>query len=405
MGDDMSSSVVAIAEDVPASLIPRDSRMIAFVRDDISGAALRTGFEGSDKTLEVKRGNIRDAIRLLQNDTEFHSVIVDVSGVDDPLEALEDLSRVCPQDVQVALIGDNADIDFYRAIMDEGVTEYMSKPLTRDRVQTVLRPKLLGDVTPEADRGGHVVSVVGAQGGAGTTTCAVSLALLLAETTKAKVALLDLHLQGGETAVMLGVNASSGLRIALEDPMRADTLFLERVAVKVNERVRLISADEKPDEVLQITEAGMRHVLGLLRRRFNYIVVDTPATLSPPIKAVIAQSRHVLVLLESEVTGLRNASQLREAVTNIVGENRVFSVLNRSNRRGGLSQAHIAQGLHAQPDFVIPDLGSGMVEALNEGKLAIDRVKQLRRHLAPIVQEIAGIKTRSTSWLGRLFGR
>jgi len=60
--------------------------------------------------------------------------------------------------------------------------------------------------------------------------------------TQAKVALLDLHLQNGETAVMLGVRPGPGLRIALENPMRADTLFLERAAIEINDRVCLISA-------------------------------------------------------------------------------------------------------------------------------------------------------------------
>ena len=44
-----------------------------------------------------------------------------------------------------------------------------------------------------------MISICGAQGGAGATSIAINLALQLAETTKAKVALLDLHLQGGET--------------------------------------------------------------------------------------------------------------------------------------------------------------------------------------------------------------
>ena len=118
------------------------------------------------------------------------------------------MSRVCPPDVRVALIGESTDIPFYRALMELGVSEYLPKPLTRDMVQNQLRPKLLGDVAPgPTDRGGHVISICGAQGGAGATSIAINLALQLAETTKAKVALLDLHLQGGETAVMLGCSA------------------------------------------------------------------------------------------------------------------------------------------------------------------------------------------------------
>jgi pilus assembly protein CpaE len=404
----MSNNIPAVVSepvsDAPTSLTARN-RLVAFVEDDITAAALRTGFEGIEQTLEVKRGNIRNAIRLLEDNTELHSVIADISRIDNPIAALEDLSRVCPADVQVALIGDSTDIAFYRAMLDMGVREYLPKPLTRDTVQTLLRPKLLGDEPDPVNRGGHVVAVCGAQGGAGATSIAINLALQLAETTKAKVALLDLHLQGGETAVMLGVRPGPGLRMALEDPLRADTLFLDRAAIEINERVRLIAADEALDTELQITEAGMRHVLGLLRSRFNFVIVDVPVPLTPALQAVVGQSRHVLVLLEAEVTGLRNANALRTAVTNISGKNRVFTVLNRANRAGGLSLASVTKGLQSAPDIVIPDLGKCMTEAVNSGVPALNRAPALRRSLAPLVREIAGIKTESTSWLRRMLGR
>jgi pilus assembly protein CpaE len=399
-----SSNSMAVSEPLettPSSLVTR-KRIVAFLNDDLSAAALRTGLEGT--ALDVRRGTIRNAIRMLETDTELSALVVDITGVNDPISALEDLARVCPPDVLVALVGDNSDMAFYRTVVNEmGANEYLSKPLTRDSVQLVLRPKLVGDTAEQVDRGGHVISLCGAQGGAGTTSIAINLALQLAETTKAKVALLDMHLQGGETAVMLGLQPGPGLRIALEDPMRADTLFLERAAIDVNDRVKLIAGDEALDTVLPITEAGVRHVLGLLRQRFNYIVVDVPVPLVPAIHPVIALSRHVLVLLEAEVTGLRNARSLRNAVVGIAGKNRVFTVLNRANRAGGLPTASIVRGLGMEPEMVIPDLGKGMTQAVNLGIPALNRVPALRRHLAPIVREIAGIGSEKKSWLRKFW--
>ena len=402
----MSSSNIAAMpptlEDTP-SLITRD-RIVAFVNDDLSAAALRTGLEGTN--LEVKKGTIRTATRWLETDTEMFAIVADLGGVDDPIAALEDLARICPPDVLVALIGDNSEMAFYRTVVNEmGAAEYLAKPLTRDSVQLILRPKFLGVEAEAMDRGGHVISVCGAQGGAGATSIAINLALQLAETTKAKVALLDLHLQGGETAVMLGVRPGPGLRISLEDPMRADTLFLDRSAIDINERVKLIAADEPLDTDLEITEAGVRHVLGILRQRFSYIVVDVPVPVRPVMHPVISLSRHVLVLLEAEVTGLRNAHALRAAVTNIAGKNRVFTVLNRASRAGGLPTDTITQGLGGKPDMVIPDLGKGMMQSINLGVPALNRVSGLRRHLAPIVQEIAGIKAAHKSWIMKVLGR
>jgi pilus assembly protein CpaE len=400
----MNVNVAAVSppDDKPSAVIR--NRVVCFVNDDLSAAALRTGLEGSN--LEVRRGTIRNAIKMLETDTELLALVADISKIDDPITELERLSRVCPADVRVALIGESTDISFYRVLMDLGLKEYLPKPLTRDLVQTQFRPKLIGDVAPDpTDRGGHVISICGAQGGAGATSIAINLALQLAETTKAKVALLDLHLQGGETAVMLGVRPGPGLRIALENPMRADTLFIERAAININERVRLISGDEDLDAKLDITEEGVRHVLGLLRQRFNYIVVDVPMPLAPAIHPVIALSRHVLVLLEAEVTGLRNAHALRAAVTNIAGKSRVFTLLNRANRAGGLPTATIAQGLGAEPDMVIPDLGKGMTQAVNLGIPALKHVPRLRRYLAPIVREITAVGDDRKGWFRRMFGR
>jgi pilus assembly protein CpaE len=398
----MNMAVVSPPEEPPFALAR--NRVVCFVNDELSEAALRKGLEGVN--VSIRRGTIRHAVRMLETDTDLFALVVDISGFDDPFTELERLSSVCPPDVRVAVIGESREITFYRELMEVGLCEYLPKPLTRDIVLDQLRPKLIGDVAPSpTDRGGHVISICGAQGGAGATSIAINLALQLAETTKAKVALLDLHLQGGETAVMLGVRPGPGLRIALENPMRADTLFLERAAIDVNERVCLISGDEELDAQFDITEAGVRHVLGLLRQRFNYVVVDVPVPFPPSIHPVIMLSRHVLVLLEAEVTGLRNAHALRTAVTNIAGKDRVFTLLNRANRAGGLPRATIVKALGAEPDMVIPDLGKGMTQAVNLGIPALKHVSGLRRHLAPIVREIAGVGARRKGWLRRLLGR
>jgi pilus assembly protein CpaE len=399
----VSADMAAVGSaDAPTPAVTRN-RIVCFINDELSAAALRKGLEGSN--LSMRRGTIRHAIRMLETDTDLFALVTDISGVDDPLTELERLAGVCPPDVRVVVIGESREIVFYRKLMELGLTEYLPRPLTRDMVLDHLRPKLLGDAAPAStDRGGHVISICGAQGGAGATSVAINLALQLAETTKAKVALLDLHLQGGEAAVMLGVRPGQGLRIALENPTRADTLFLDRAAINVNERTCLISADEDLGAQLNITEAGVRHVLGLLRQRFNYVVVDTPVPFPPSMNPVITLSRHVLVLLEAEVTGLRNALALRAAVTSIAGRDRVFTLLNRANRAGGLPRATIVKALGAEPDMVIPDLGRRMTEAVNLGTPALRHVSGLRRHLAPIVREITGVDAERKGRLRRLLG-
>src|SRR6266508_5450318 len=113
------------------SVVTRD-RVVCFVNDDLSAAALLKGLDGSN--LSIRRSTIRNAIRMLETDTDLSALVADISAVEDPFTELERLAGVCPPDVRVALIGESREITFYRELMEIGLSEYLPRPLTRDMV-------------------------------------------------------------------------------------------------------------------------------------------------------------------------------------------------------------------------------------------------------------------------------
>src|SRR3954470_11892142 len=118
-----------------ASVMSRD-RIVCFVNDEISAVALRKGLEGGNVSL--RRGTIRNAIRMLETDTHLFALVADLSGIDDPFTELERLAGVCPPDVRVALIGESREITFYRKLLEMGIVEYLPRPITRDVVMDQL---------------------------------------------------------------------------------------------------------------------------------------------------------------------------------------------------------------------------------------------------------------------------
>jgi pilus assembly protein CpaE len=72
--------------------------------------------------------------------------------------------------------------------------------------------------------------------------------------------------------------------------------------------------------------------------------------------------------------------------------------------KGGLSAAMLEKALGSSPGITMPELGRRMPEAVNMGTPAIRSVPELRKHLAPLIQEIAAIpgEKSSNSWLRRL---
>jgi len=402
----LSSDAGPIAQAGEPSGIGLNTRVIAFVSDDDSANALRLGLLAAAPDLEVRRGNVRQAIRFFEKETA-HAAIVDVSGLPEAPQVLEMLARLCPPDLKMLVIGDKTEIGFYRMLISElGVAEYMHKPLTRDGVQRVLVPHLSQrSVADPASpgRGGHVVAVTGARGGVGTTTVAISVALELARVAKGHVALLDLHLQDGTAALQLSAKPGPGLRIALEDPERADALFLERTAIPVAPRVRLLSAEEPFEVTLGITDAGIARVLDLLRQKFNFVVVDLPVPMPSSMRQIFALAREVVVVLGPDIASLRDARGIRNMVKALTGADRTILVLNRSDMKKGLAGKLIEKGLGVMPQVVIPDLGAAMLEAFNLGIPAAQRVTSLNRHIAPLLREIAGAEVAAErSWLKRM---
>src|SRR4029079_15989739 len=97
----MSANMAAVNPPEETAPVVTRNRIVCFVNDEHSAAALRKGLEGSN--LSIRRGTIRNAIRMLETDTELSALVVDISGIDDLFTELERLSSVCPPDVLVAL--------------------------------------------------------------------------------------------------------------------------------------------------------------------------------------------------------------------------------------------------------------------------------------------------------------
>jgi pilus assembly protein CpaE len=154
-------------------------RLMAYVSDSVTEGVLRDGFaDAIPEHIPMRRGGIRAAISELQKIATPRCLIVDVSGEDEPLRALADLSQVVEPDVQVLVVGDLADVNFYREVTRGlGAREYLPKPLTRDMVVRLFVPAAIGHAVQGTEfSGGRVIAVTGARGGVGATTVAANLA-------------------------------------------------------------------------------------------------------------------------------------------------------------------------------------------------------------------------------------
>ncbi len=372
---------------------PRSGRIpvIAYLRDkdteavmrEVLGDLLRDGGQ-------VRRGDVADARTGLQQTETPGALIVDVSGEKDPFAALEDLAQFVEPGVRVLVVGERADMEFYRQVTRGlGVLEYLCKPVNRDQISREFLPWIMGrgpsDVTA---RGGRIISVTGVRGGVGSTTVAVNLAVELAERRRHHTLLMDADLQGGTCGLMLASEAEGGLRAALEHPERVDKLLVERAAPRLGDRLALLAAEDKPDSMPNVTGGAVRHLMDLLRTRYNCIVLDLPRQTLPMHREMQELSHQRVLVMDPTLPSLRDALRVLGSYTGVKSGSPPLLVLNRLGAPGTLDKKQVIAALQRAPDIIIPFLPKLLHTATTLGDPAVRKRGEFQPAIATLGHEI-----------------
>jgi pilus assembly protein CpaE len=337
--------------------LPARLRLMAFVLDRQSEAILNSCCaQLSILNPLIKRGGLAGAIRHLGVERSPESIIVDISGADMPASQIQDLAELCEPGVTVIAIGAQNDVGLYRDLVRAGVSEYIVKPVTAQ----LLTKALLGasnpsEGSPISRKLGKVVAVVGSRGGVGATTLAIHLALHLANQQSRRVMLLDLDLQTGDCALALNIRPTPGLREALANPLRIDSVFLDRTMAIHSERLFVLSAEEPLRADAPITPEAVDTLVGVLRTQFHYIIIDVPRISAPPYWHALDTADLCIIVADQTLHSVRDTVRLREGLGRSEAGHSNILVINRSGEGGrrAMTLQEMAR-VKLQSNFVIP---------------------------------------------------
>lgn len=395
MPDDGPQQAALSAAPLEQALTRHDRpELIAFVTDAHSEEAVRTGLaDVVNQAIDLRRGGVRAAIAAMQKAVTPRLMLIDISGEDEPLRALGDLSNVVEPDVRVMVVGERDNLEFYREITRGlGAAEYLPKPLTRDKVARHFGAIVAGQA-PSADavHGGRAVAVTGVRGGVGATTIAVNLAWHFGVRMHRHTVLLDPDLHCGTASFMLNMASGAGLRMALESPERIDALLAERAAQPVADRLHVLSGEEKLVELPVHAQGAAQRLLEALRRRYGAIVVDAPFAPVPLYRDLLDLVHQRVLVLEPTLAGVRDAVRLMALPHGTGVRQRAVLVLNRVGISGGLSRRQIEDALKMKVDVAIPDLPRQIGQAATMGEPAVMTVPAFRTAIVELAKQIGFI--------------
>jgi pilus assembly protein CpaE len=360
-------------EKTEPSLAPAaEADCVAFVADNQTHGAVMATCQPRFPGFRVRDGGSREALEYLADGKAPKVLIVDVSDTNNPLTALLPIIAAFAEQTRLIAIGTANDITIYREMIEAGIAEYLVKPVTERALVSALTrldDKPVQAATAAAPERRPVIAVIGTRGGVGASTIAINCAWLAANDFKRRAALLDLDLQHGTVALALDVEPTHGLREALENPSRIDSLFINSATVKLGERLAIMAAEEGPDSELAYDPAAIDLLIDELARQSDCVIVDVPRGFAAVRARVLASASDVLVISDLTLAGLRDAIRTQGQIQMLAPQARVTFVANHlGGREGGVPRAEFERALGRKLDILVPDDLKAAAAAANSGK-------------------------------------
>jgi len=365
---------------------------VAFIVDEETRKTVQAVCQSRQNRLVIREGGSRDALEYATKYTLPGLLIVDVSDGERPLDALLPLLAAGGESSRIIAVGTMNDVALYREMMDSGVVDYLVKPVTDRALLAAVQQAESGSGAKGSAAAGiersRLVAVVGTRGGVGASTLATNLAWLLAEQFKRKTTLVDLDLQFGTASLAFDVEPSRGLREALEQPNRIDSLLVSSAGTKVTDRLSILAAEESHEEDVRADPTAITLLLDELGRQGDFTIVDVPLHPATYRTKVLPTTRDIIIVTDLSLAGLRDCIRLCSQAQQLSPSARLIVVASRvGSRATGVSQREFEKALGHKIAHLLPEDAKASSSSAVSGKpLAVaaksSRLTTALRHLA-----------------------
>lgn len=375
-----TTQMLALAEaptpSLPASGIdplPRPVDLLAFMAEAQSASLVAAIMGAHGAAGRIQPGGINGAIAFLKDNASPKVLLVDISGVPEPMARIDILAEVCSPGTMVIATGVANDVALYRDLKNAGIYEYLVKPIQPEALKAVVLEAAFGGAKVELDAAKPVLMVIGARGGVGASTVAINLAGTLARQGK-KTILLDLDLQFGSVALTLDIDPGNGLREALDRPERVDSMFLNSSSVKISDNLYVLAAEEGVSEAVTVNSESLTTLLHELQRHFDAIVVDLPRHVAASNWESISRAHAVLILADLSLVGIRDTTRLLTASKDAIDPAKIKLVISSTggDRGAKIDRKEFEAALSRKVDYVLPEDSKSVGAANRAGRTIVD---------------------------------
>jgi pilus assembly protein CpaE len=249
--------------------------------------------------------------------------------------------------------------------------------------------------TMPRDTRARVITVFSPKGGTGKSVVSCNLAAQFAAAGK-RTLLVDLDLQFGDVAIMLGLEPDLTLHDLLTAPGKLDAEKIGGYATRHSSGLHVLPAPLRPEDAELLTDGRVAELLDAARPGYDVVVVDTAPFFHGAVLASFDRTDELLLVTAPDVPSMKNVRLTLQTLELIsFPAERVRIVLNRASSRVGFRAGQVASVLERAVDFELPEEDAVLV-GVNRGVPAV-LAKRQGAFSAAIAAMAAGLERGAAS--------
>ena len=272
-------------------------------------------------------------------------------NVPSSMSRIEKVRALRPGLPQIVAI-ESADLRLVRTLVRQGVADVVALPLSPEELLQVAIAVMEVEAASDEARAARapLIAIARAKGGGGATTLATHLAAAFATPgrTEPDVCIVDLDIQFGRVAEVLGLSPRRDLSDLLDAGARIDEAIVGSVAMVHPSGLAVIAAPQEIVPLESVNVDQLHRALEVARMKYDYVFLDLPANLTNWSLTILTEASSIVMVVEQNLASLRQAKRRLDLFRNVGIASRAISVaVNRLERRlfGSISLADVEQAL------------------------------------------------------------
>jgi pilus assembly protein CpaE len=254
--------------------------------------------------------------------------------------------------------------------LDNEVADVIPLPQLTENIVFAIRKACQAEKRSGANQShlGKVTTVFSPKGGIGKTCVSTNLAASFAKYHKGRTLLLDLDLQFGDAAIMLGIEPDKTIYDLVVAPGELDTEKLAGYTTPHPCGLDVLPAPIRPEDAELVTEGKLARLLEVARSSYDMIIVDTSPFFHGPMLATLDRTDLLLLLCGLDIPTIKNVRLGLQTLELLSFPNeRIRVILNRANTNVGLKRSEVEETLRTKVHVELPS-DRAVPMAVNRGK-------------------------------------